>query len=131
MKNYTEAERRQIVQTLNECKGNYEIAARKLGINPSVVRWADVVVNKKFNATQDGRGRPELRAYIVAIRDIDATPTWDNSDPKIAKARQDYDDGKIEMVTGRDGMNLILYAIPRREVEVRKPYFKPTLQLVS
>lgn len=71
----------------------------------------------------EGRGRPELREYIVARKK--AADCWDNEDPAIVKARADYESGTIELATGRDGRWLILYAIPRVVKKPRPDYFKP------
>lgn len=113
-----------MLQTLRENKNNVDRTAYQLGMTPGQVRFIDMVENGKFNYTPEGRGRPELQPYIVGIRDRDSSSTWDNADPKIAKAREYYDQGLIEMVTGIDGMNLILYAIPRQFPDAdRSPYF--------
>lgn len=72
-----------------------------------------------------GFGRPELKKYTVARKR--AYQTWDNNDPKITKARKDYEAGTHEMCTARDGNWLILYSIPRKKVEPRPDYFKPQM----
>lgn len=65
-----------------------------------------------------GLGRPELRDFIVARRSLRG-PRWDNTDPNIAKARELYEQGHIDMTTGRDGTWEILYAIPRMRKQPR------------
>ena len=102
--------------------------ARKLGIDVRLV-W-QVIENEDSqyllmpNPTRfEGMGRPALRKYIVARKK--STAEWDNLDPKVAKARKDYEAGAIEMATGRDGSWLILYAIPRRRKAPRPGYFTP------
>lgn len=41
----------------------------------------------------------------------------------IAAARDAYDRGEIELATGRDGDYATLYAIPRRERDIRTAWF--------
>lgn len=123
MRQLTQAERDLIVLTLSENKGSYEKTSKILGISARIVYHVDVTENKRYNFTAEGRGKLALQKYIVAIRDLTNGGIWDNSDPLILKARKDYDDGKVEMMTGRDGMNLILYAVPRRIKADRKPWF--------
>ena len=72
--------------------------------------------------SEDGWGRQELRDYIVSRKKVDGS--WPDSDNKIiVEARQKYDDGLIELCQGRDGDFTILYAIPRRSIIRRRPYF--------
>lgn len=66
--------------------------------------------------------KPELRQYAIASRH--AEKPWDNTDPKIQRARQRYDFGDSELVTGRNGMIQVLYEIPRKNpASDRSPYF--------
>jgi hypothetical protein len=101
----------------------YERVAKKAGVSVDFVRNYDIVANKRFVVSEDGQGRPEMRKYIVAIRHADRH--WDkNKYPGLDQARRDYDAGRIEMITGRDGFNFILYAIPRTEIaKKRRVYF--------
>ncbi len=64
---------------------------------------------------EPGKGRPELVPYIVAIRDKEKEPLWDNTLPRIVKARELYEEGYVELITGYDSGNVILYAIPRKD----------------
>ncbi len=126
--NIDEKKKQLILNTLKECKeshGSYSKTVRKLSIPTPVVEYVDVVENKRFNYTPEGRGREALQKFIVAIKDVRDGEDWDNDSPEISEARKAYDDGRIEMATGRDGFNMILYAIPRVEQAVRKPYFWP------
>ena len=77
-----------------------------------------------FSERNGGLGRPEMQRYLVARRQVTARQ-WDNDLPEIAKARANYESGTIEMMTGRDGGWLILYAIPRKKTSPRQDYFKP------
>ena len=123
----TEPVRALILETLKSCSGNYEMAASQLAISASTIRRIDIIYNKKFNWTPEGLGRPELQQYIVAVRDREDTHTWDNTDQKIIEARMLHDAGIADMLTGNDGMNIILYSIPRPKPEVsRKNYFAPS-----
>lgn len=75
-----------------------------------------------------GKGRPELEPFIVARRRANETG-WDNSNPLIEQAREDYAAGTHEMATGRDGGWLILYSFPRRRVDkTRADYFSTECQ---
>jgi hypothetical protein len=126
--NIDEKKKQLILQTLKDTKesnGSYSKTVRKLSIPTPVVEYVDVVENKRFNYTPEGRGRELLQKYIIAIKDVRNGEDWDNDSQEISEARKAYDDGRIEMATGRDGFNLILYAIPRVEQAIRKPYFWP------
>jgi len=123
MTTLTEADRYKVLETLSRMKGSVEKTASRLGLTRRQVEEIDIIENRKFNYTREGRGRPELQKYIVAIRDVDHTSAWDLKDTKIAQARDLYDQGLVEITTGRDGFNLILYAIPRHKPAIRKPYF--------
>lgn len=41
----------------------------------------------------------------------------------IADARYEYDEGRIELVTKREGAEFVLYAIDRVKPAPRRPYF--------
>lgn len=115
-----------ILRTLASCNGNYEKAARKLVLTDRVVQQVDMVHNGTWNYTPEGRGPKPLQRYIIATRNIFDGIDWDRNpnNHKIKEARRLYNEGKIEMATGRDGFNILLYAIPRREIVTdRKPYF--------
>lgn len=72
-----------------------------------------------------GLGRPDIQQFTVARRRV-AQLGWDNDDPKIVQARQDYETGTHIMATGRDGAWLILYSIPRKGRPDPMPdYFLP------
>jgi len=110
------------LKLLNEYKGNYEKVAKDLHVKAYLVRELDIAHHKRYNYTPEGRGPVKLQPFIVAISK--AGTAWDNDEPNIAKARDDYDAGLTEMTTGRDGLNLILYSIPRKKpINNRRPYF--------
>lgn len=102
---------------------DYLYIARKLKISATTVRNFDVITNGRNVVSDDGYGRKELRKYIISRRYIDSEwPAMD--DIVIENARKDYDKGKIELVTGRDGFYQLLYRIPRQRIaKRRKPYF--------
>jgi len=111
-----------VMALLEEHRGDYNQVAKDTHIKAEEIRKIDIRLNKKFNFTPSGDGRNDLKKYMIAK--TRTHQEWDNTDPKIKKARQDFDDGKIEMCTGRDGLYLILYAIPRKVVKMNnKPYF--------
>lgn len=123
MKHYTEKQRQVIADTLKEFSGDIGRTAKYIGVSEGVVAWVDTIHNRKFGAAVPGKGRPELTPYIVGIRPRDRG-IWDNENPKIAKARELYDKGLVEVATAVDGDNLILYAIPRHKKDNnRKIYF--------
>lgn len=129
MQFFSEEQKQLVIDTLRENKGDISRTAHQLGMSEAQISWVDVIVNKKLTYIE-GKGRAELQPYIVAIRDKRFEPLWDNTNPKIAKARDLYDEGKVEMVTGVDGNNIILYAIPRRYPELdREPYFPLSKEL--
>lgn len=97
---------------------DYSKIARRLGVPIGEVRRIDIMENGRFFSLP----RPELEKYVVATKHVD--DVWDNNDPAIKAARQAYDDGLVEICTGRNGFMLTLYAIPRKEKAVgRMPYF--------
>lgn len=113
-----------VLEKLKLFKNDYYKVAAQTGMTVGQVRWIDAKENKTFNFTEEGKGRPELQCYIVAIRCREDTCEWDNADPKIKFARELYDQGIVELTYGYDGLNMIMYAIPRREKITRKSYFK-------
>lgn len=123
MQFFSEEQKQLVLDTLRSNKGDVTRTAHQLGMSEAQIGWVDVIANGKLKYIE-GKGRAELQPYIIAIRDKRYEPLWDNSNPKIAKARDLYDEGKVEIVTGTDGFNVILYAIPRRYPELdRQPYF--------
>jgi hypothetical protein len=79
---------------------------------------------KSREALYGGVGRPEMEKYTVCIKHVNEA--WDNQDA-CAKARADYEAGTHELATGRDGDNLILYAIPRAVPQPRPNYFSASI----
>ena len=112
----------QILQRLAENNGNFNLTAGEMKVSANHVRELHLINTKRFNATPEGLGPKKLQKYIVATKKV--YEDWDNEAPKLSKARQDYDDGKIEMCTGRDGLNLIIYAFPKKKPSMEnRPYF--------
>ena len=129
IENIPQQQRDHIVRVLKDNDGDYEQTARELVIPPALVREVDIIENKRFNATPSGRGRPELQKYIVAIAKMHEP--WNNRTKEIREARAAYEAGTHEMCQGRDGLNKILYLIPRkRKVKPRK-YFSRSLEVVE
>lgn len=124
MRHISKDERTKIQRALIDNSGDYRAVAVHLHVTVHEVYWVDIVENRKFNHTELGRGRPELHKFVIAIRSLFTTTAWNNNDAKIHAARQAYDRGEVEITTGRDGENLILYAIPRKKKAQRtKSYF--------
>ncbi len=69
-----------------------------------------------------GFGRPDLVRYTVARRK--AGGVWNNASPELRRARRLYEEGTVELATGRDGLWEILYAIPRKRPQPRPHYFR-------
>lgn len=107
---------------------DYLVVARKLKISATTVRNFDILTNDRNVVSEDGYGRKELRKYIISRRYID--DEWPSIDDVIIEAtRKAYDEGKVEMITGRDGFFQILYRIPRERIDTkRKAYFAPMLE---
>lgn len=64
---------------------------------------------------------PKLDRFQIAAKNVRAP--WPVT-REIIEAKQRYDRGEVEIVTGRDGETLLLYCIPRREIaKNRRPYF--------
>lgn len=74
----------------------------------------------------DGFGRPDIRENLVA-RNL-ATESWDNSRPEVADARDKFEAGTHNLLTGRDGPYILLYAFPQPVVTPRPDYFSPTFE---
>lgn len=121
--NLTAEQQDKILTTIKECNGNTAKVAHRLRIHETIIQEVDMKVNGTWNYTPEGKGPIHLQKFIVGIRDLRKQASWNNDDPKIASARKLYDAGKVEITTGRDGFNLIMYAIPRLERVQRKPYF--------
>lgn len=77
----------------------------------------------EFAERHGGEGRPELLIYRVAR--IRVSEQWDNSDPAIAQARANLEEGTHTMCTGRDGGWRLLYSIPLKVPTPRPNYFQP------
>lgn len=115
-------EQDRILSILREHNGSYLHAAKHALVSANTIKQIDIVRNKKYGYTPEGRGPKHMQKHIVATT-LSHT-AWDNSDPKIQKARDLVDEGKATMCTGRDGLNLILYCIPLKQpIKNKKPYF--------
>ena len=119
----TQEQKDQVIALLDKHGNNYDKVSKRVRLNLQIIYWIDVMENGKHNKTDKGLGPEHLQPYIIATRAIDDRKGWDNTNPKIIKARELYDEGLVEMSTGRDGMTLILYCIPRLDKEERKPLF--------
>ncbi|WP_034830424.1 hypothetical protein [Inquilinus limosus] len=65
--------------------------------------------------------RPDLAQYAIASKHVDAL--WPVNDV-IQAAKDEYDAGLVEIVTGRSGSTLTLYRIPRKHQDKKRiPYF--------
>lgn len=121
IKNLPQEKIDQILDFLDQGQ-NYNKTAIKAQVPERVVRRIDFEYNERWKVSEDGMGKRSLRRFIVAVRHVDTG--WPRKDAKIDKAREDYDKGIVELCQGRDGFNIILYAIPRKRRIKRPVYFK-------
>lgn len=125
MKEISKQKEEKILKLLEKHGCRYAEAAKESGISAHLIKCVDVKHNRKFGYTDEGLGRKELQKYLVGCLTIGIGEAWDNKDPKIKKARDDYDAGLSIVCTGRDGMNLLLYSIPRKKpIKNFEPYFE-------
>lgn len=120
--------KKKILDSLITYKGNYSRVRLKTGIPQSIIEFVDITENKKYNYTIEGRGPVEMQKYIIAVKDVRDGQGWPNKSPEIVSARNAYDDGLVELCTGRDGFNILLYSIPRVQPVIRKAYFRDTTE---
>lgn len=117
-------EQQQVVEIYNKYGGNLSQIAKHLGFNYSdlleVYNTPSVPVLSEPSSKQTPQGRSELEKYKVAT--IRTTATWPST-PEIQKARDEYDEGLVELATGRHGNYLTLYKFPRTTRAKRSPYF--------
>lgn len=104
--------------------GDVKKVSKTFGISEHLVAQIDIIRNKKYACTPKGTGPEHLKKYLVATRRADDRNGWDLSNPKILEARQNYDKGLGEIMTGRDGLFLNLYYIPRNVVRKDPMYFE-------
>jgi hypothetical protein len=120
--------REEIIRALRKFRSPSKVS-RTTGYDIRII----LPINDELNGTPrtvrqeqfGGFGRPELTDFIVGRKR--AHETWDNTAPTIAEAREAYEAGTHDMVTGRDGDWLILYSIPQRRVTPRPDYFRPEI----
>lgn len=100
---------------------------RQLGID-NVQYVSDIANEMKAQESPDlsacefeGFGDPEKKNFLVA-RSL-AVEVWDNSRPEVADAREKFEAGTHNMLTGRDGPYVLLYLFPRAVKEPRPGYF--------
>ena len=109
---------------------NYSIeeVCERLRMSEFDVRAIAINKLRRWVQSEDRRGREDLRKYIVAIRHVEGA--WPESDA-LRRARKDYDEGRVELAQGRDGLNIILYALPRRTQAKRtQAWFAPNPYLI-
>ena len=105
-----------------QARANPVKIAVRLGTPVGFVRYvANELPNPatKFTVhSEDGWGRADMRDFIIARKT--AGEDWSQAAVDlIAPQRELYDEGKIELVQGRDGDFVIQYAIPRKKVARR------------
>lgn len=112
--------RAKILDKYNALGHNEQAVAQHMGVSLKMVKY--VVRTRWVYRHSDGFGPKNLRPFLVAIR-LSIEP-WDNTKPMIQKARELYNAGLIELCQGRDGANIIMYAIPRKHPVTRNVYFE-------
>jgi hypothetical protein len=81
--------------------------------------------NEGVSGKTRSAGRDDLLPYVVASRRANA-PGWDNNEPAVANARQQFAAGTHTMATHRDGGWLHLCLFPlKRPIAPRLNYFIP------
>ncbi|WP_419902156.1 hypothetical protein [Kiloniella sp.] len=106
----------------NTTRPDYGRLSKRFDTTAAKVRELDLTVGKRYFQSKDGKGRRELRKYIIAIRHVDKL--WKREDmAEISKHQVKYDQGEVELVQARDGFNIIQYSIPRKVVNKPRPYF--------
>lgn len=102
--------------------------AKNLGIDVGLV-WDVVDDNPDALSPRverhGGEGRPDLRPFIVAKKRVGTS--WNNDDPLVARAREEYEAGTHDMMTHRDGNFEFLVSKPQKRVTPRPDYFKPEI----
>ena len=112
-----------LLKSLEENNYDYEVVARNIKVSVITLKNIDVILNKKHSLTEEGLGPKHLQQYIIARRHVDDQDGWNNKDPKIVYAREAYNRGEVELMTGRDGNILNLYLIPRVTKGIKRNYF--------
>lgn len=118
---------------LKKNPNNQYVIARRYGVTKGVVQAIlrdmenpnarSIAQPVTVNVTPDEI--PErLREFLIEVKPVCAE--WSMSDA-LKKARQEYDDGLVELCVGRirraHGDVLVLYRIPRVRPTQRRPYF--------
>lgn len=112
-----------LLKVLAENNYDYEKVARTIKVSILTLKNIDIILNKKHSLTESGLGPKSMKKYIIARRHVDDVNGWDNTDPKIIYAREAYDKGEVEIMTGRDGNILNMYLIPRVSKTTKREHF--------
>lgn len=112
-----------LLKTLEDNNYDYEKVARTIKVSILTLKNIDIILNKKHSLTEEGLGPKNMRQYIIARRHVDDPNGWNNEDPKIIYAREAYDKGEVELMTGRDGNILNMYLIPRVTKTNKREHF--------
>lgn len=92
-----------------------------LGEVLSIVRaYKDVPVERVEH--NDGAGREDLQAYIVAARRA-SDLGWNNDDTGVVEARRRFCAGTHDMATHRDGPWLLLCSFPLQRKRTPRPNY--------
>ena len=95
-----------------------EKMARTIGISMDLLEKVEILHRKRYNCTVNGKGPMHMQKYLIAQKPVDGV--WDEKDVKIKTARRMYNEGTAEITTGRDGLTMNMYLIPRNDKATRK-----------
>ena len=126
--------RKMIENDLKRTPKSEYVIARRYGVTKNVIKSIQADLEKQSGVPVTRSAGPKvepeeiparLRGFVLEIKAVCAQ--WSMSEA-MQKARQDYDDGLVELCTGRlkrkHGDVLVLYCIPRKKPDPRRrPYF--------
>lgn len=105
-----------------------EVILNKFDIDNRDLELVKVLMSGKHSEEITLGHNPSLQRYIVGVKPRTAEWARDASGnqvcPKICKARELYQEGRVEMVTEQTKDLTILYAIPRRIPKKPNNYFE-------
>lgn len=122
----------QLKAIYDECDGNLELVAEKLGMSFSDFRASTALSlvpaprqeSPSRRAPPDALGNPNLRKYIISIRHAEHS-TWPKKNQRaIEDARLAYEAGTHTMCQGRDRDWFIQYLIPLRVRVAPRQFFR-------
>lgn len=122
----------QLKEIYDECGGNLELVAERLGMSFNDFRASAALAlvpaprqeRPSRRTAPDDLGNPNLRKHIVAIRHAEHTSWPKKHQRAIEDARLAYEAGTHTMCQGRDRNWFILYLIPLRVRVAPRQFFR-------